>query len=255
MKPTLLLATLGLVAATLTPLSAATITFGTETDYTNNFTETANGTELSWNNGGYLDEYHATTTTSSVARYNTAVSGDFNLSLDASFTSNLGSYAGASVGFLTQVNGTDATSTGYLSVFRLTTTGADFRVFEGATLNGTSVGTTLVTRTISGSFSANTYYTFSLDVEHTETGLTFIGSILNATTGSVIGTFTSYTNTTPTNADGSTVGIRLGTINGTHTYADNFDVTLSAIPEPSTYGLLGGASILGLVLCTRRKRA
>lgn len=251
----LLLAALGFAAAPLASLSAATLTFGTSADYTNNFTETANGEALSWNAGGYLDEYHATTTTSSVARYNTAVSGDFNLSLDASFTSNLGSYAGASVGFMTQVNGTSGTSSGYLSAFRLTTTGADFRVFEGATLNGSSVGTTLVTRTISGSFSANTYYTFSLDVEHTETGITFTGSILNASTGSVIGTFTSYTDATPTNADGSTVGIRLGTINGTHTYADNFEVTLAAVPEPSAFALLGGLGALGLAIVGRRTRA
>jgi hypothetical protein len=245
-----------LTGALITPIQGATLSFTTESDYTDNFTETANGSSLSWNNGA-LAEFNASTTTASIATYNTAVpvttGSTLSLAMDASFH-NL-TAGGASIGFITNA----ISGTGYLSVFRLTSaTTADFRVFTDVTTAGTipsgAIFTSTLTLTGGATFSIDTDYTFSLNVQNTGTQLIFSGSILNASNSSVIGTFTSYSNAPTTYITGTGVAIRLGAINGSYTYADNFSVSTSSIPEPSTYALLSGLAVIGLAAIRRPRR-
>lgn len=232
--------------------------------YADNFTETYNGGLLAANNNAV--EITNGSSASGIALYNPAfpssANEDFSLKIDGKFSHlSTSTFDGHSVGFLTNINGT----AGYLAVFRIRTQSgvsqADFRLFEGASTTsssaGTQIGTTAVlnSTSLATTFASNTFYTFNLDVsvDPDADTISFTGSILNATSGSVIGTFVSVTDTTAT-LGGTKVGIRMGTQGGTGRIntVDNF--VLSSIPEPSTYALLGGAGALGLALMQRRKR-
>jgi len=274
MKPTLLLATLGLAAAIFAPLSAATLTFGTAGDYDNNFWEptgSAPGT-LVWNNSGYLAKTSATS--ASTAIYNSHATGgtagsggtaggtpldkfsNFTVKADASFNEGFGS-GSASLGFYTKVN--DAATSGYLAVFRIESTSkATLRLFEAgnpstASGAGTQIGTSVDLVSSGSNFVLGTFYTFSLTVQDIGGNVSFTGSVLTAG-GTLIGSAQTLSDTTSAVTGLGQVGIRLGASSASSlTRMDNFSIT--AIPEPSTYALLGGVGALGLALVTRRKRA
>lgn len=234
------------------------------TQYADNFTETFNINMLTPNNGGV--EMKNTSSAPGIATYNPAFPGsatdDFSLKIDGKFSYiSTSSFDGHSVGFFSNISG----NAGYLAVFRIRTQSgvshADLRIFEGASTTSTAVGTQVgTTALLSGAslgttFASNTFYTFNLDVDvdTDANSISFTGSILNATNGSVIGSFVTITDTTAT-LGAPQVGLRVGTQGGDGriTTVDNF--VLSTIPEPSTYALLGGAGALGLALMQRRKR-
>ncbi|TSJ77541.1 PEP-CTERM sorting domain-containing protein [Rariglobus hedericola] len=171
------------------------------------------------------------------------------------------SFGGTSVGFITNITG----GVGYLAVFRLNTTGgvstADFRIFKGAKTDGTSVGAqvgstvTLNSASLNSAiFNSTTFYTISLNVNAVAgTSIGFTGSILDSSNSSIIGAFGTISDSTPT-FGGTSVALRLGTGgNNVMTSVDNLVLTTSAVPEPSTYALLGGLGALGFVLSRRRR--
>lgn len=253
---------LALTAAVAAPLKAAIYTFDTAPDFTNNFTAgAAPGTSIAWSNTNPFGNHVAKsegTTNAGISILNTAAgSTTYTLKADVAFSESVFIAASSSFGFLTNI-GTD---NGYLAIFRFTGTNtADFRIFEGTNATTGAVGTQVNTGTpnqtftlSSGTWAQNTFYSFSLDVLNTGSAISFTGSILT-TGGSVLGTFGIYNETTPlVSVSNTTVGFRMGVNAGQTVRMDNFSVT--AIPEPSTYALLGGAGVLGLAMCVRRRRA
>jgi hypothetical protein len=182
---------------------------------------------------------------------------DFTVTVDGKFTNLNG--GGDSIGIIT--NNTGGTS-GYVGIFRiLNTTTADFRLFEGVNTTTGSLGSNLTSTalTLKGTFSKDTFYTFSLAVDVTSaTSVTFTASILDTSSGSIIGTFTSVVDNSAS-LGGSTnqIGLRLGTngIGTNYTTVDNLQIiTASAVPEPATYALFGGLMALGAVSFRRRRR-
>ncbi len=248
-----------LTAVVVVPLKAATYTFDTATDYTGNFTAAFNSgaNALTWSNtnpfGNHVAKYDPTTASSTYSILNSpAASTSYTLKADVVFNGPIIATS-PSFGFLTNIG----TNNGYVAIFRLTgTTTADFRVFEGVNASTGTVGTEVNNQTFtlsSGTWSSTTYYTLKLDVLNTGSAISFTGSMLT-TGGSSLATFSTYTETSPLNsASNTSVGFRMGVNADTAVRMDNFSLT--AIPEPSTYALLGGAGMLGLALCTRRKRA
>lgn len=237
MKSPSIFVLLVLAAALSSPLSAQTYTFGKESDFADNFTVTSQrNPSLAWDSGGFLREYNATTTAASIAILKTPVATpSFSLLVDARFGYNLGSLAGASVGFVTHVTDASASDIGYLCVFRLATDRAELRIFKGIQADTPAPPSPLTTLTLPGSFASNTYYTFKLDVANTGSKLIFTGSLLDASTHAVIGAFKPFADNNPSNIGASLVGLRLGTVNRTHTDAANFTVTAATIPESSAY--------------------
>lgn len=249
---------------TVLPAVTTTIDFS-GTQYADNFTETANAANMTVNNG-VLETTTSTGSLSGITVYNTAVTtlntDDFSLKIDAKFDVMPSSLGGTSVGFLTNITG----GTGYLAVFRLNTSGgvssADFRIFEGAKTDGTSVGTQVgATMTLNAAalnsvtFNSTTYYTLRLDVDATAgASISFTGSILDSSNSSIIGTFTSVSDSTPT-FGGTSVALRIGTGgNNVTSSVDNFSITTAAIPEPSTYAIFGSLGALGLAALRRPRR-
>src|SRR5690606_22181369 len=110
------------------------------------------------------------------------------------------SLSGTGFGLLTNLTNSTGSGTGYLAIFRIaqnnTSSSADLRIWENAKGDGSSLGNLRTTLNFSGTslFAADTFYTFKLDVDVTEgSSIAFIGSIRNATTGTVIATFDTYT--------------------------------------------------------------
>jgi hypothetical protein len=245
---------------------AATTTFDfSGTQYADNFTETANAGAIS-NSGGAV-VVNNVSSLAGIVTYNTpfpsANTDAFTLKIDGKFSTIPSSFGGDSFGFMTNISG----GTGYMAVFRISTNGtsqADFRLFEGAKTDGSGVGlqigstVVLNSANLATTFASGTFYTFNLDVSVTPgspNSISFTGSILNATSGSVIGTFTTVSDSTAT-LGGTTVGLRVGTQGNVNNFTtvDNFQLITSAVPEPSSFALFGGLGALGLVLSRRRIR-
>ncbi|MDF3056138.1 MAG: hypothetical protein K0R17_353 [Rariglobus sp.] len=244
----------------LAPLHAATINFNAASDYTSNFTPAfSSGNAVVWESANLRknDNGGASGTTSMVLFNTAATSANFSLKMDLRFDASLNAFSqnGLSGGFLTHVAG----GTGYVTIFRLTgTTTADVRIFEGINTStgavGTQIGSSTITRS-SGTWSESSYYTVNLDVVNSGGSVAFTGSVLSSADASVFGTFTTITDNTPTNVSALNVGFRLGVTQNDIIRMDNFTLTSSAIPEPSTYALLGGAGVLGLAIWNRRRRS
>jgi hypothetical protein len=246
------------LTAAVSSLTAATYTFETSPDYTNNFTPGYTGGSalvLSSTSpfGNHLAKYDSNASASYALLTTPVGTTSYSLKADVVFAGTYGSASLLGFGFATNIGANN----GYTAIFRFTGTNtADFRVFEGTNATTGTIGTQVNTPTsftrASGTWSTNTYYTLNLDVINTGSSISFTGSVLT-TGGTVLGTFDAFTDTTPASVSNTSVGFRMG-VNAYETVRmDNFTVT--AIPEPSTYALLGGAGVLGLALCTRRKRA
>ncbi len=263
-----LVATSLLVACLGTSRSHAAVTIldFSGSQYADNFTETSNANNMTVV-GGILETTTSNGSISGITVYNSPVTAqntdNFSLKIDANFDVMPSSLGGTSVSFLTNISG----GAGYLAVFRLNTTGgvssADFRLFEGATTNGSTVGVQVgSTQTLNAAalnsvtFNSSSFYTLNLDVTvSSSTSIIFAGSILDSSNSSIVGTFASVTDSSAT-LGGTAVALRLGAGgNNVTTSVDNFTITpASAIPEPSTAALLGGLSVLTLAAAKRRRR-
>jgi hypothetical protein len=250
---------LAIACVAASPLTAATYTFDTATDYTSNFTAGSTpGTSIAWSNtspyGNHVAKFDAAQNSGYSILNSAASDTSYTLKADVAFNGTF-SATSSSFGFLTNIG----TNNGYTAVFRFTGTNtADFRIFEGTNAatgaiggGGTPVNPSQTFTLSSGTWSSTTYYTLNLDVLNTGSAISFTGSVLT-TTGTLLGSFGTYTETTPVSVSNTTVGFRMGVNSSETVRMDNFSVT--AVPEPSTYALLGGASVLGLALLTRRQR-
>jgi hypothetical protein len=245
--------------------SAATLTFDTIADYDNNFYEVANPNDLGTNTspGGYLNKINGTATS---AVYNTAATGGSggaggtaggtpldkfgDVSLQASFGHFTNALDGSTgVGFFTKIN--DTATSGYVAIFRvLTSTTADFRLFDTAALSavGTQIGTT---QTFTGTFAKDTYYIAKLTVTDVGANVRFDASLWTAADVQIGSTIT-LTDTTSAVTGLGQVGLRAGSGANSSLRIDSFSVT-SAIPEPSSYAFLASGGALCVALL-RRKR-
>ena len=265
--PHLLLALAGAVTSSLT---AATYTFDTSADYSNNFTPgfTSNtgtgGTAPFWSSSTYpahIVKFDSTGSGSaSFSTLNAAVgSTSYTVKADVLFSPTATAFStdtGAlSFSFLTNIG----TANGYAAIFRFTGSNtADFRIYEGVNASTGALGTLRDTKTLTSSganWSTSSFYTLSLNVSTAgdNSGISFIGSILS-TGGTPLGSFTTYTDTSPSSATNTSVGVRMGVGSTDVLRMDNFSVTTSLIPEPSTFALLGGFGALALAIHSRRKR-
>lgn len=98
-------------------------------------------------------------------------------------------------------------------------------------------------------------YNFQLDVTKQSNGSYLIEYYRN---DSLLGSTTEAGNsvwaTAMAGVDITGVAFRHSQLPGLTTYLDNVSVSVSTIPEPSTYAFLGGVGALGLALTQRRKR-
>lgn len=262
MKNPFLLLALAL-AGVVAPLQSATITFDTAADYTGNFTNTySTGTAPAWNaaNGGTVAQYNAATG-NAMSVFNTDVgSTSYTLNTDVMFTPNFGgpfTTGGSALGFGFMTN--IGTNDGYTAIIRFTGTNtADFRLFKDTNVTTGNLGTqvTAATSTFtrqSGVWSTGTFYTLSLAIANTGSAISFSASVLT-TGGTTLGTFSTFTDASPVSVTNTTVGVRFGEAAGDRIAIDNFSVTTSAVPEPSTVALLSGLAALGLAVYVRRRR-
>ncbi|HSH95862.1 MAG TPA: PEP-CTERM sorting domain-containing protein, partial [Roseimicrobium sp.] len=136
------------------------------------------------------------------------------------------------------------------------------RFFTGGIVGGSSggnVGTqfgTTATAT-AGGWTVNTIYHLKLAVTYvTSTTANVTFTISDPYTSS--GALTSFSATATgigVTSGGGEIAFRSGSITGpSNNTIDNIVIAPSAVPEPSTYALFGGASVLGLALVSRRKR-
>ncbi|MFA6959127.1 MAG: PEP-CTERM sorting domain-containing protein [Opitutaceae bacterium] len=263
MKTPIALLGVGLLLGITSLYSATTTIDFSATDFAgNNLTAGMNSGNLSFDSGTMRINFGSSL--AGLVTYNNVFpsavnTDDFSVKVDGKFTNLNG--GGDSVGIITNNTGGASALSGYVGIFRiLSTTSADFRLFEGVNTTTGSLGTNLTTTalTISGAFVADTFYTFSLAVDVTSSSsVTFSASILNASNSSVIGTFTSVVDNSASLGDTTNkIGLRLGT-NGSvtnYTTVDNLQLITAAIPEPSTFALLGGLGALGLAAIRRRRR-
>lgn len=238
---------------------AVTVDFS-GSQYADNFTETSNGSMLNV----VSDELRMSNsaTASGFAIYNNAFPAtgidEFTLSIDGKFSTMPTTGDGTSVGFLTNLR----EGSGYAAIFRIRTSGgvssADFRVFSatttalGSQLNATQ---TLSSAQLRATFAANTYYKFSVSIDTSTDGqIEFVGSILDAAGTTTLGSFSSYTTSYTNNALATSVGLRLGVqTSSVVTTVDNFTLTTTAVPEPSSFAAFGGLAVLGFAALRRRR--
>ncbi len=254
--------------ATASSLSAAVIDFDVLSDYQNNFWSPIGNSATSYD--GTLQAIKRNTVGTTTLIYNTGSTGGTgnlagtaggtpldkfsSFTVQADFRASTTS-ANNSIGFYTKLN--DSGTSGYLGIFRLNNGAgsADFRLWSGAdatVTNGIGTGTQVGAAT--GTFAAtsvNTSYTVKLEVADIGGNVEFVASLWTIG-GTQIGSSISYTAVGGTIGDGQ-VGMRLNS-NFTDTIRmDNFGITATTIPEPSTYAVLGGLAALGLAAVRRRR--
>jgi hypothetical protein len=103
------------------------------------------------------------------------------------------------------------------------------------------------------SITTGTTYTLRLEGSYVGSTLTMTFGLFDAAGTTQIGTSATASDTSPLTGTNFGYRNRIGLGGGTSIIDfDNYSIT--AIPEPSTYALLGGAGALGLALVRRRKR-
>lgn len=190
------------------------------------------------------------------------VSFDFSTSVASA---SVGVYFGGARGSdklaLFNVNNASSSGNDILRVFtnsNLTTSAAT--PSAGAVITSGITSSTSGATVSSGVVSLNSGYTIN-----TTYRATFTLAYLTATTADATFTISDPTNAlnpysvtasgVSVSSSAGEIGFRTGFVGtgGTITL-DNISITTSAIPEPSTFALLGGAGALGLALVSRRRR-
>lgn len=169
---------------------------------------------------------------------------DFNLASSSTASTNAFEFSIGS-GFTTN-NSTDTNASVYakFGINTTTSTGFSVRDISGSTSGATTFGTGSTTLTW---VLNNTGSTFSYLAPDGSTE-----SIANDTWDLWVGTSRQLNDRTVTTASQSMTDFKLGAT-GTHTTSASFDnFNITAIPEPSTYALIG-LGLGGLVLLRRKK--
>jgi hypothetical protein len=119
---------------------------------------------------------------------------------------------------------------------------------------GTQFGTTATAT--AGGWTVNTIYHLNLTISYvtsTTANVTFTISDPYTTSGA-LSSFSATATGIGVTSGGGEIAFRSGALGGaSNNTIDNISI-VSAIPEPSTYTLLGGAGALALALISRRKR-
>jgi len=153
------------------------------------------------------------------------------------------------------VNNSSPNSIIYANVDLATTGAADseFRYRSGS-FNMSDTGLIAGTSFAATALAASTNYTFGLNVTKTATGF----DISYLRDGSTIGTSSLLSSSTWATAMGGVtmtgIALRYSSTPNVTTYIDNVSVTtFSAVPEPSTFALIGGLGALGFAASRRRR--
>jgi hypothetical protein len=270
-KPSAVLLAFSLTAVVLAGQTASAVVLDFTTDqYTPNFRETFNTATLTWDEAAGNVRYSpATVGQTGIAVYDTdplTATNDATflaetISLDVSINSFAGTN-GPSAGIYGRVQGDSLGVLGLLNVLGNSTT-VRLRLFSGAQVNGTGVGTTIFDSTFdlaTGSASAggigstnsvalDTPITLTL-TQTADADPVFSFTVSDAQ-GQVASTGAVTLLSTVSNAfDGAgAVGFRMNqpTVGNVIT-VDNFAV----IPEPSSFALLGAS--VGFIAARRRRR-
>ena len=236
-------------SAVAVPGKPARIEFNTNADFDENFVELMNASALSRNTAGELvmspERNHAFSMI-----YNPGALGGREGFGGASFSENRQTYGGAlssgafsvradaryerlgngSIGFY--VKAPVGESNGYAGIFRIFNEGtADFRVFNNT--QGSPRDALLAdgqTFASNGSFSADTWYSFKLEVTDLSDGaVEFVGSIWSGG-GALIHRFEPVLDRVSSATGANQVGMRINNNTGRAMHIDNFEI--SPIPAP-----------------------
>ncbi|MEY3895095.1 MAG: hypothetical protein RLZZ214_614, partial [Verrucomicrobiota bacterium] len=204
-----------LFAGTSASQASVLVDFSDNAAYDNNFAEKASGAFVSRNSGGYLVRTDTGAGTATSTIFNTHATGGSAGSGGTTINSPYDTFggtsgmtiqvdyyqanpqpgpAGTSFGFYVKAPQSTTPTTGYAAIFRLTDSGADFRVWDSdSNPNIAGVGTQLgTTQFYNVGFAASTFYTLKLEVIDIGSTVKFTGSIWNQG-GAVIKTFTAIT--------------------------------------------------------------
>lgn len=143
----------------------------------------------------------------------------------------------------------------YLTFDPVDTTGFSAFTFTFDVTNEVSSGNTTTADELKVIFDLNyDGVTFDADETYTLTG-NGSGALTDGTSTAVQGSFVSFSHNISGSVTGD-IGIRIEAVGftggGDRVTFDNIE--LSAVPEPSTFALMGGIAALGLILMRRRNR-
>lgn len=147
---------------------------------------------------------------------------------------------------------------GYQSYYTVASNAAghsiDQRSSNKAFASTTLVGGGNVDDLVSATGASGSSMTFSLSVERTAADTVLISSVYNNNVANLL----TYTDSIGATFSFDTLAFFFSSAslnsNGSTITLDNIDVVVTAIPEPSTYALLAGAAMLGLVVLRRRRK-
>lgn len=249
---------------------AVTFNFTSASDYTNNFQNTfvtsGSSNAVTTNAGAIV--HTATASGTAISAYDTSpdttpsnlftnVTVEFDFSTSV-FNSSFGVFFGGTTranANLALFNVNNSSNNDQLRIFN----GNDWSLATGtngntsATAASVLLSDTVVSSSTNNGWTINKTYHAVLNINYTSTtAATITYTISDPSSGlaSVSATATGFT----VPASGGEIGLRTGfSASGGTLTIDNVQIYTSAIPEPSTFALLGGLATLGFAI-TRRRR-
>lgn len=229
-------------------------------------TETTNA-EWALNNGAYRNTYSNSAITPTTASLSVTGAAGNPFTLETQFTvQQTGNFNtnGATLGFGLFASSATFSTTGnsyYLADFQYanttTTNVGKLRILSLGDATGFTAADSVAddnTGTATLAITTGTTYTLRLEGTYAEGGsLSMTLGLFDAAGTTQIGTFATASDSSPLMGDFFGYRNRIGLGGGT-SIIDFDNYSIAAIPEPSTYALLGGIAALGLALAQRRKR-
>jgi hypothetical protein len=197
------------------------------------------------NGSGASIVYDANGSAENISNFTVSKTVSLNVTMDLSFSTSGNSFG------IYIINAANEAQ-GYLALFNVNNSGSNDTIrFSSAVVNPTTPST--VGSIPAGSYANNqdlgigptgtfSSYSFSYSINANNE------AVLSMTAGAQTSTYTIAGTSAFTNVE---VGFRLGSSSGT-VGVDNFNISTTAIPEPSTYAALAGIAVLGMCLARRR---